>query len=330
MKTMAQARSEDSPVRVVVGGDGFLNGQIFARLRDRACQARPQAECMELDAADCDAYTFEEAVSPSLLSETSIVCLDNLQQSGDGLGQALVDFCKRAVKDPAAFSIVVARHEGGNKGRRLLDALVRAGAAEEKVPDLKKYDAKIKFVNQEFASRRRRIEPAAAQQLVNVLGERTGELAAMCSQLCFDFDTDPVTLDLVDEYLTDNPTATGFLVADRAVEGNTAQAIVAMRSAVEQGTDPIAIIGALALKLRMMGKVSAIESGAISQAEAGASPWQLRSAKRQLRGWTSRGLGRCIEALADADERCKGAGGDPEYALERTIGLIGAKGETRQ
>jgi len=166
----------------------------------------------------------------------------------------------------------------------------------------------------------------AAQQLVAVLGERTGEMAAMCSQLCFDFDDDPITLDLVNRYLTSNPQVTGFSVADKAIAGRTAEAIIAMRSAVEQGTDPIALIGALAMKLRTIAKASAVKAGTITQAQAKTNPWVLKNAMRQLSGWTSAGLGQCIRMLAWADEQSKTNGGDPVYALERCIELISHKG----
>lgn len=86
--------------------------------------------------------------------------------------------------------------------------------------------------------------------------------------MCFDFDDNPMGLDRVNQYLTANPQVTGFAVADKAVEGKTAEAIVMMRAAVEQGTDPIALIGALAMKLRTIAKASAVRAGTISQAEA--------------------------------------------------------------
>lgn len=94
-----------------------------------------------------------------------------------------------------------------------------------------------------FERRKRRVEPMAAQQLVAVLGDRTGELAAMVGQLCFDFDDNPMTLDRVNQYLTSNPQVDGFRVADLALSGRTADA--AHRppdSSVEQGTAPIALI----------------------------------------------------------------------------------------
>ena len=212
------------------------------------------------------------------------------------------------------------------KGKRLVEQLTKAGAYKDAVADLKKPEAKLNFVMQCFERRKRRVEPMAAQQLVAVLGDRTGELAAMVGQLCFDFDDNPMTLARVNQYLTSNPQVDGFRVADLALSGRTADAIIAMRSSVEQGTAPIALIGALAMKLRTMAKASAVRAGTISTAEAKTNPWVLKNATRQLSGWTSSGMSACIQMLAWADEQSKTHGSDPVYALDRSIDLISRKG----
>ncbi|MBM6699428.1 DNA polymerase III subunit delta [Bifidobacterium pullorum subsp. saeculare] len=323
---MPKASTADAPVTLVVGGDAYVNDQTVRDLRRQALAARPDAEPVELDATGADRYAFDEAVGPSLLADVAVVTLTNLQNADDRLGDAIVAYCKQAAKDPAGFSAVICQHEGGNKGKQLVDRLVRAGARLQKVPDLKKPDAKLNFVIGQFERRGRRVEPAAAQQLVAVLGERTGELAAMCGQLCFDFDDNPIGLDRVNQYLTANPQVTSFNVADKAMEGRTAEAIVMMRSAVAQGADPIALIGALALKLRTIAKASAVRAGTISAAEAKTNPWVLKMATRQLPGWTSAGMARCLRTLAWADEQSKTNGGDPMYALERSIELIASQG----
>jgi DNA polymerase-3 subunit delta len=323
---MAKTASAPRPFSIVIGGDAYLNDQTVHDMQRAAVAARPDAELIELNAGDIDQYTFDEAVSPSLLSDVSIVTIVHLQQADERLGDAMIAYCKQAVMNPATSSIVIAQHEGGVKGKRLVDQLVKAGAVQDKVPDLKKADARMNFVMQTFEREHRRVDPMAAQQLVSILGDKTGELAAMCRQLCFDFDDDPIAVDRVDQYLTTNPQVTGFNVADKAISGNTAQAIIAMRSAIEQGTDPIALIGALAMKLRTIAKASAVRAGMISQAEAKTNPWVLKNAMRQLSGWTSQGLGACIQMLAWADEQSKTNGGDPVYALERSIELISSKG----
>ncbi|NEG54799.1 DNA polymerase III subunit delta [Bifidobacterium platyrrhinorum] len=314
----------DAAVRVVYGGDPYLNERTARELCDEAMQRRPDAEYVELDAATADRYAFDEAVSPSLLADVSVVRVDDLQSADEKLGDSIVDYCKQASKDPASNSIVICRHEGGNKGKRLLDRLVRAGARKVEVSDLKKPDAKLNYVLQCFERQGRRVEPLAAQQLVDVLGGSIGELTAMCGQLCFDFDDDPIGLDRVNQYLTANAQVTGFNVADTAMAGDTADAIVKMRSAVEQGVEPIALIGALAMKLRNVAKVSAYNAGTISAAELGMSPWARKYVR--LGGWTSAGMAACIRTLAWADEECKTNGGDPMYALERSIETIATKG----
>ncbi|KAB8295512.1 DNA polymerase III subunit delta [Bifidobacterium avesanii] len=327
MARTARTQGAEPPFRIVFGGDAYLNGLEVRDLCHKAMDARPDAEFIELDAASCDSYAFDEAVSPSLLSDVAVVRVDNLQSADDKLGDAMAAYAKQCAADPANSSIVICQHEGGVKGKRVVDQIVRAGAVRVEVPDLKKPDAKLNFVYQCFERDGRRVEPLAAQQLVSVLGERTGELAAMCHQLAFDFDDDPMPLDRVNQYLTANPQVTGFMVADRAVEGRIAEAIIAMRSAVAQGTDPIALIGALASKLRTLAKASAVKSGVISAAETKTNPWVLRNATRQLDGWTSAGLSRCIQTLAWADEQSKTNGGDPLYALETSIELISRKGQ---
>lgn len=323
---MPRSARTDAPITIVMGGDSYLNERKVRDLRHHACASRPDAESIELDAAQSDHYAFDEAVGPSLLSDVAIVTVSNLQSADDKLLDSMVDFCAQARKDPGSSSIVIARHEGGNKGRAGVERLVRAGARKEPIPDLKKPEARLNFVMQCFERERRRVEPAAAQRLVSVLGDRTGELAAMCSQLCFDFDEDPIPVARVDRYLTSNPQVTGFFIADKAMQGDAAGSIISMRSAIGQGAAPIALVGALAMKLRTVAKAAAITSGTITAAQAKVNPWVLRNTVRQLPGWSSAGLGRCIRMLAWADEQCKSNGGDPVYALERCVETISRKG----
>ncbi|AKV55211.1 DNA polymerase III subunit delta [Bifidobacterium actinocoloniiforme DSM 22766] len=324
---MTQDQSAVWPFTILTGGDAFLADRAMRSLRDQAKAVRSQAEVVELDAGQCDAYAFDEAISPSLLSEAGVVLVNNLDDARDALGEAMVAFCAQAVKDPESDSVVICRHSGGNKGRRLLAALDKAGARKEQVPNLKRADDKLGFVLDEFKRRGRRLEPQAAQLLVSVLGDRTAELAAMCEQLCFDFDQDPLTLAVVQEYLTDDPQAGSFLIAELAMGGNGAQAIVAMREALRQGVDALAMIGALAFKVRLLAKVAALDAGKIDQSQVGAPPWQVRQVRRQLKSWTSSSLARAIEALAQADERRKGVGGDPGYAVERALRVVASKGK---
>ncbi|MFU0535800.1 DNA polymerase III subunit delta [Gardnerella swidsinskii] len=319
------------PVTLVVGGDAYLNELNARTVREKVQESAPDAEIIELDASTANQYAFDEAVGPSLFGDGTIVIINNLQQADESLVDAIENFCKQAQNSENNFvdssaTWVIARHEGGLKGKSIITRLTKAGANTITVPDLKKDDAKLNFVMNIFERHNRSVEPQAAQRLVSVLGSKTGELAALCSQLCFDYDDNPITLDIVDRYLIADPQVTGFFVADKAVAGHAGSAVLAARTAIAQGVDAIALIGALAAKVRVIALAMAIRNGTISSAEAKVNPWALKMAMRQLAGWNSAGVSQCLQSLAWADEQCKGGSSDANYALEKCIMLIAARG----
>lgn len=322
------------PVTLVVGGDAYLNELNARNVREKVQKSAPDAEIIEFDASTADQYAFDEAVGPSLFGDGTIVIINNLQQADESLVDAIENFCKQAQNSEnsennfvdSSATWVIARHEGGLKGKSIITRLTKAGANTITVPDLKKDDAKLNFVMSIFERHNRSVEPQAAQRLVSVLGSKTGELAALCSQLCFDYDDNPITLDIVDRYLIADPQVTGFFVADKAVAGHAGSAVLAARTAIAQGVDAIALIGALAAKVRVIALAMAIRNGTISSAEAKVNPWALKMAMRQLAGWNSAGVSKCLQSLAWADEQCKGGSSDANYALEKCIMLIASRG----
>lgn len=322
------------PVTLVVGGDAYLNELNARNVREKVQKSAPDAEIIELDASTADQYAFDEAVGPSLFGDGTIVIINNLQQADESLVDAIENFCKQTQNSEnsennfvdSSATWVIARHEGGLKGKSIITRLMKAGANTITVPDLKKDDAKLNFVMSIFERHNRSVEPQAAQRLVSVLGSKTGELAALCSQLCFDYDDNPITLDIVDRYLIADPQVTGFFVADKAVAGHAGSAVLAARTAIAQGVDAIALIGALAAKVRVIALAMAIRNGTISSAEAKVNPWALKMAMRQLAGWNSAGVSKCLQSLAWADEQCKGGSSDANYALEKCIMLIASRG----
>ncbi|WP_399552321.1 DNA polymerase III subunit delta [uncultured Bifidobacterium sp.] len=311
---------------IVSGADDYLASEVLTDLRRRCRSRMPDAEPIDLDAAISDRYDFDEAVGASLLSDSSIVTITDLAAADEGLRDAMIVFCRESSSSSASCSVVLARHDGGVRGRRTVDALAKAGARLVKLPDLSRAEARLDFVLRRFEGRRRHVTPDAAQRLVAVLGDSTGELAAMCDQLCDDCPDDPIDAETISRYLIASPRTTGFMVADSAMQASTSQAVIALRQALAQGVDPIAIIGVLAMKLRTIGKAAAVRAGVISQAETRTNPWVMRMAARQLPGWTSEGLSRCIRMLAEADEHAKTGTGDAEYAVERAVAAITRRG----
>ncbi|TCD53630.1 DNA polymerase III subunit delta [Alloscardovia theropitheci] len=285
-------------------------------------------ERIDLDASTTSEYDFIESVSPSLLSDGAIVYLDNLENSSDKLSDAIDAFATEHKKRVEGDSVVICRKSPGQKGMGHVNRLKKSGANVINVPQLKTERDYRSFITGECERYGRFMTPDAIALLIGVLSGRTGEIAAMCNQLCSDFDENPITEHTVSLYMVSNPQVTGFNVSDKAMAGDLTGAIVDMRNAVVQGMAPIAIIGALASNLRSIAKVAAVESGQVSQSEANfKNSWVYNKAKKNLRGWTSQGLAHGIQMCAWADEQCKKSGNDPLYALEKTLECIASHGK---
>ena len=120
----------------------------------------------------------------------------------------------------------------------------------------------------------------------------------------------------------------GYDVADAAIDGNREAALVALRNALDTGTDPVLITSALAGSLRTLAKVSGVSRGLKSfdlASSLGLPPWQIDKARRQLGKWTPATLAGAVVAVAQADADIKGAAVDPIHSLERAIIAITAR-----
>lgn len=310
-----------SSVILIVGPEGLLAERAVAAVTAEIQQTHPGVLHESIDAADFDAARLLDLTSPSLFGDERIVILRDAQD----LSADMIDALKVYVADPLAGIWLVLVHRGGSKGKGLLDAARKTKAREISAEAIKKDSEKIEFVRTEFAAAGRKIPADAARALVDAVGSDLRELAAACSQLIAD-TAGPIDLSAVERFHAGRIEATGFQVADAAVEGRTGEALAMLRHALATGTDPVLITSALASALRTLAKVGSAPRAvrAVDLAgELGMAPWQVDKARRQLPGWTGQGIASAITAVARADAAVKGAQVDPIHALERALLRIG-------
>ena len=166
---------------------------------------------------------------------------------------------------------------------------------------------------------------SALAQGVRLLG-RVGSAPRGASSAALAADTDgPIDESVVARYYRGRAEATGFTVADRAVEGHLAPALEQLRWALATGVSPVLICSALAQGVRLLGRVGSAPRGASSvtlAAEVGAPPWKIDRVRQQLRGWHPNGIARALHAVAEADAQVKGEATSAAYALERAVRRI--------
>jgi len=281
--------------------------------------ARPEAEVNSLDASEIEVGAITDALSPSLFGGDRIVVLKELQDLDSDCADELLAY----IESPEEDIDLLLWHKGGVKGKAVLDKIKKAKPTIIECETIKKDGDKADFVRQEFKRLGRKVSTDAVQALIDALGSDLRELNSAISQLSSDVIAGKmIDADDVDKYQQGRVETSGFDVADAAMERKQAAALIALRNALDTGTDPVMIVSALASNLRAVGKVSGISRGVRSYdvaGELGMAPWQIDKARRTLAHWTPETLTRAVIAVAQADADIKGAAADPIHALERAI-----------
>jgi DNA polymerase-3 subunit delta len=304
---------------LILGSEGALADsallKLTAQLKDES------AEITTLFASEAIVGDIADALAPSLFSERRALVIKELQDLPEDSREEIT----RYLENPDPTMTVIFLHKGGVKGKALLDAIKKAKATIIACEPLKKESEKQEFVRNLFLDLGRKASPPAVNALVNAVGGDLRELSAACSQIASDTPTGTIDESHVEKFHQGRIETTGFDVADIALEGNLAQALITLRGAIATGTDPVMITSALASALRGLAKVSGANRNIKSFELAGSlamAPWQIDKARRQLSGWTPKGLIAAVAAVAAADADVKGVASDPIYALEKAISEI--------
>lgn len=305
---------ELAPVVLLRVGEEVLGDRAVRRLLDQARQRDATTEIITLEAATYESHQLDQLASPSLFGEPRLILVPALEQMSDALLTDLLAYLPRAEPDV----VVLLRHNGGQRGKKLLDAVAASPYPVVTIPVVKSPRDKADLVVAEARRAGRRVAPEAVGALVDAMGSNVRDLLAALSQLLADTEG-TITLEAVNTYYAGRFEATGFTVADAAAAGNVAKAVTALRHAIATGTEPVPIVAALALKIRQMARVAASGGRNLSARDLGMAPWQLERARRELAGWSDDALAYAIQAVAKADADVKGGARDQVHALERAV-----------
>ena len=320
----AQATTQPGPVTLVVGEEELLAERAVARL---VAAAGPADNVRHVRAADLRPGELAGLAAPSLFGDGCVIVLHGTEDAV----KAVADEITAIAADPPPDTVLVLTHAGGAKGKALLTALGKQRVPTVDCPKITRMGERLQFVRGEFRAAGRTVEDSGVRALLDALGNDLRELAAASSQLAAD-TTGVIDQAVVARYYRGRAEASGFSVADRAVEGRLAEALEMLRWALAIGVSPVLITSGLAQGVRLLGRVGSAargQSDAAVAAEVGAPPWKVDRVRQQLRGWTPEGVARALAAVAEADAQVKGEGTSAAYALEVAIREIVASRASR-
>lgn len=321
-KQVSWRDAKPAPVVFVSGPEEYLADRAIRQIRDLLKQADAGLEIHSLQASD---YSFGDLMalsSPSLFMEPRLIVVSGVEKCSDALIEDGLSF----LQQPSSDATVVFRHNSSSvRGKKLIDAIRSSDfCIEIACAELKKDSDKTAFIQSEFSSAGRKITPGALRSLSDAFADDLAELAAACSQLLSD-QAETIDEATVEKYYGGRVETNAFKVADAALAGQSAQALALLRHALATGADPVPVVAAFGMKVRLMAKVYGNKYASAST--VGAQPWQIDRARKDLTGWSEEGLANAVMAIATADAAVKGMEKDPVFALEKLVLLLANRGQ---
>lgn len=317
------AEVQPRPVILVTGPEHLFADRAWNTVRAHLKATDPQLEIHEVEASQYASGMLLTLASPSLFGEPRLIRVTGVEQASD----AFITDAKSYVLSPDPDTTLFIRHAGGQRGKGLLDTIrgISDYAVEVQCPAAKPGEIPG-LVRAEFQRLGAQIDQRAIQALVHAFPENLEELFAVCGQLAGNA-TGQITLGAVETLTGGRVEANAFKVADAAIAGNAAEALVSLRQALDTGVQPIPLLGAILFKIRAMAKVFGQHgtSGQLAK-QLGMAPWQVERALKECRGWREEGLARVVALAGETDLALKGGAKDPQYALERFVLMISRKG----
>lgn len=311
--------SAPESLHLVVGEEELLVERAVRAALEAAREVDPTADLTRVPVTDLTPPELAELVSPSLFAEGRVIVLQNAQDIGKEVADTVLSY----VKAPADGVTLVVLHTGGGRSKAAKDLpgqLKKAGAAVTECGKVTKSAEREAFVRNEVRQAGGKIAPDAVATLIDAVGTNLRELAAAASQLVSDTDG-KVTVEEIRRYHQGKAEVTGFAVAEKAVVGDRAGAMEALRWAMQLGVPHVLVADALADAVRTVARVSAVgRADPFSLAgPLGMPPWKIKKAQGQARGWDQTGLADAMQVVAGLNADVKGVAADADYALERAV-----------
>lgn len=267
-----------------------------------------------LRAGEVTTSELAELLSPSLFADERVVVLEAAAEAG----KDAVALIASAAADLPPGTILIVVHSGGGRAKALADDLRRLGAQVHPCARITKAAERIDFVRAEFARQRADADDDVVTSIIDAVGSDLRELAAACSQLIADTGGD-VDVGAVRRYYSGKAEVKGFDIADRAVVGDVAGAVEALRWAMIRGEPRVVLADALAEAVHTIARVGPLSGDPYRRAaELGMPPWRVKKAQRQARGWSTQSVAEAMQLVATLNADVKGAAADADYVLEAT------------
>ncbi|MFP5297797.1 MAG: DNA polymerase III subunit delta [Actinomycetota bacterium] len=302
-----------SPVYLLLG-ESFLSEEALDRIREEAGTDHLAEDVFQPDVEPAALMSALE--TPNLLGGRRLVVVYNAQDLKKDHLAAL----ERYLASPSPYAVLVLVASGRNK----LEALVK-GAGTVISLDPPKGRKLVTWIRQRAGEHRLKIDDRGAWALIDAIGTELRDLDGSLSQLATGFGAEArigpgQVRDMFSRLADERMYAFTDAVGDRRLP----QAMTALRRLLDQGEQPLVVLGALAAQVRRMLRARRYaEQGAKAVGQAMGLPgWRAERLEKQARSYSEEELAAALSVLAETDVQMKGGDLPPEIVLETAVTRI--------
>ena len=252
-----------------------------------------------------------------MMSDRRVVLIRNFSRVREADEEVLLNYLNR----PVETSVLVFVTDDIDKRKKLAKSLM-AGAAFEFQP------LRTNELQSWLRSRLKKlevdIEPQAQQRILEMV---TSDLHTLTNELdklaAAALPSGRITLELVDQLISRSREHMNWELSDHLVAGNRRAALKTLRDLLDDGVEPVLLIGLIAGTYRRMAMARELLSRGASPAEifreVRMPPFKQTAYLSMLRGSDSKALARKIQRVAEADLAIKTSKATPRMQVEMLV-----------
>lgn len=257
-----------------------------------------------------------------------------VKRAGD-LSSAALEILASCVADPAPQTCLLFVGDKIDKRKKFFLDLAKKG---ELVEFKRPYENQLGgFIRDEARGLGKRIDGAAVEMLVYLVGNNLGELATQLEKVStFAGQRETLTVEDVREVVSDTKVESVFDLANALGERDLGKSLRSLATILRDGEAPLMLLAMIARHFRQLWRVRELVAAKVQQQEisrrTGINPYFLKGIMDQARNFTVADLHRVFEGLYAADLALKGAGGGgkPSLVMERLVMDVCGMGRRRR
>jgi DNA polymerase-3 subunit delta len=321
------AKSKVQPIYVLYGDEPFLKRQVLAALRALVCGGADDSFSTSTHPGDKATFAaiHDELETLPFLSPRRLVIVENAEPFVTRYRATL----EKYVAAPAATGVLVLDVPSWPSNTRLAKLIPDSGSLSCKAPTA----ARLPEWCVQWAANRhgKQLATAAARLLVDLVGADMGLLDQELAKLAvYVGDANRIDTKDVDALVGNSRAENTWKIFDLIGAGNSGEALTLLDRLLDQGEDPMRLLGAFSLQLRRLAQAArgSAQGKTLSAAleDAGVPPFALRAAEQQLRHLGRARANRLYDWLLETDLGLKGSSQlPPRTLLEQLVVRLAAK-----